>query len=745
MTNNSKITKSHLQRLAYIYVRQSTASQVEHNRESTDRQYKLFNRACELGWAKDQIIVVDNDLAKSANGIVKRNGFDVMFTDVASNKVGLILSIEVSRLARNNSEWYRLLDLCGVTDTLIGDEEGLYHPGLHNDRLLLGMKGTMAEAELHVLRARLNGGIRNKAARGELRRGLPVGLEWGELDGEIRFDPDQAVTGAIRLVFEKFDEFGSVRRVWLYFRSKKIKFPTRRTALSKICWTIPTYHAIHGVLTNPVYAGAYVYGKSRRETYADKHGQIKKRTRMLSESEWAVLITEHHEGYIDWKTYKMNQERISKNTRPGPHNSGAVREGMALLQGLATCGCCGRRLRVYYQGKNGTPGYHCPGNRLVNGRGEYCLRVGGVRIDKAVAEVFLQTVTPAGMEASLLAEQQFEAEYQTTIRQLQRQVERAEYETKRAERRYQAVDPENRLVARTLEAEWEQRLSELNAARSELARREQERPEPLTEEQRQRLQTLGIDLKSVWKAPSTTDRDRKELLNLLVEEVNVRLEKSDKQNKAYLIVRWKGGAVTELDVELRPPHQPTIQTDEKTIDLLQRLAQHYDDATIAGIFNRQGRRTAMGERFNANRVGSLRRYRKIPRCKKSKNKSEGELVTVAKAADILGMAPSTIHRWLMDGFITGEQLTPGAPWRIRMDDGLKSKFVENAPAGFVTMQEATRILGVSRQTVLQRVKLGKLEAVHICHGRRKGLRIKALDNTPTLFNHLSSTGVQYEA
>ena len=624
-----------------------------------------------------------NDLAKSADGIAERNGFDIMFTDVALNNVGLILSIEVSRLAR------------------------------------------------------LNGGIRNKAARGELRRGLPVGFQWGEGDGEVRFDPDQAVTGAIRCVFEKFDEFGSVRRVWLYFRAQGLQFPSRRTQRSRIRWTIPTYPAIHEVLTNPVYGSAYVYGKSRQETYVDERGKLKKRVRRLPQSEWEVLIPEHHEGYIDWKTYQMNQERIGKNTRPGPHKSGAIREGMALLQGLATCGRCGRRLRVYYQGKNGTPGYYCASSHIVNGRGAFCLRVGGLRIDKAISEVFLEVVTPAGTEAALLAEQQFEQEYQRTVQQWQRQVERADYEAQRAERRYQSVEPENRLVARTLEAEWEQRLSELARAQAELAQREQERPEPLTDEQREQLRTLGSDLKRVWKAPTTTDRDRKELLNLLLEEVNILLEKSDKQNNAHLVLRWRGGSISELDVALRPCHQPTIQTDEKTIDLLGRLACHYDDATIAGILNRQGRRTARGERFTANRVGNLRRYRKIARHKRSKNKCEGDLVTITKAAEILGVAPSTVHRWLGDGFIAGEQPTFGAPWRIIMNDELRSRFVEEPPAGFVVMQEATRILGVSRQTVLQRVKQGKLEAVHICRGRRKGLRINVLDDQPTLFSQSS--------
>lgn len=739
--NNTRVSAAHLQRLAYIYVRQSTASQVEHNRESTDRQYKLMERASGLGWPNDRIKVIDTDLAKSADGMAHRTGFDTMFTDVALHNVGLILSIEVSRLARNSSDWYRLLDLCGVTDTLIGDEDGLYHPGLFNDRLLLGLKGTMAEAELHVIRARLNGGIRNKAARGELRRGLPIGLEWGESDGQIRLAADEAVVGAIRLVFEKFAEVGSARRVWLYFRSQQLQLPSRSTPRSEIRWTIPTYHAIHEVLTNPVYSGAYVYGRSQQETYVDQQGQLKKRLRRRPRSEWSVLIPEHHQGYIDWKTYQMNRERIEKNTHPGPHNPGAVREGMALLQGLARCGCCGRRLHVYYQGRNGTPGYYCGNSQIVSGRGEHCLRVGGVRIDKAVTKVFLEAITPAGMEAALQTEQQCQAEYQATIRQWQHQVERAEYEAQRAERRYRTVEPENRLVARTLEAQWEERLSELARAQADLARQEQQRPKSLTEEEREHLCTLGRDLQRVWESPTTTDRDRKELLNLLLEEVDIRLEKSDTQSTAHLTVRWRGGAISELNVDLRVYRQPAIRTDEETLDLLRRLAHHYDDAIIAGILNRQGRRTATGQRFTANHVGNLRRYRKIARHDPSTTASQGDLVTVQKAAEILGFAPSTIHRWLMDGFIVGEQLTPGAPWRIRINDDLRSRFVEMVPAGFVTVQAATQILGVSRQTVLQRVKLRQLEAVHIRCGRRKGLHIKAIDAQPTLFTQSALTEV----
>jgi DNA invertase Pin-like site-specific DNA recombinase len=725
MSNNEKIRPTHLERHAYVYIRQSSPGQVACNRESTDRQYKLVERALQLGWSKQQVTTIDEDQAQSGSEPASNNGFTWMAA----------LSIEVSRVARNNAEWYRLLDLCGVTDTLIGDEDGLYHPGLFNDRLLLGLKGTMAEAELHVLRARLIGGIRNKAARGELRRGLPVGFVWGEGDGEVLFLPDEAVIGAIRTVFEKFDELGSVRQVWLWLRSEGLQFPVRPTPLSEIQWGTPTYAAVHKVLTNPVYAGAYTYGKTCQERYVDETGRVKKRTRHLPQSEWAVLIPDHHEGFIDWETNQMNQARIGRNTRPRPHQAGgAIREGAALLQGIATCGRCGRRLNVYYQGRNSTPGYHCPSSTLVNGRGVYCMRVGGVRIDKAVAEAFLEAVEPAGMEAAVTAQEEIEAEHEASLAQWRLQVERAQYEAERAERRYRAVEPENRLVARTLESEWETRLSELATAEAELAERERQTPKKLTDAQRARIRDLGADLKRVWEAPTTDDRDRKELLGTLLEEVCISIDKE--ASKANLTLRWRGGALSEIEVSLRSHRQPPLRTDESTIDLIRRLAVHYPDAMIAGILNRQGRRTVRGERFTSHKVGCLRRYWKIPRCEKTKPSMEGELVTVAKAAEILGLAPSTLHRWLMDGFIVGEQITPGAPWRIRMTEELRGRFVEEAPEGYVPIVDAMRKLGVSRQAVLQRVKRGELEAIHVRCGRRKGLRIKVIDPQPSLFDNL---------
>lgn len=732
MSYNQKIKSTHLQRLAYIYVRQSTAAQVEFNRESTDRQYKLAQRAITLGWAKQQVKVIDEDLAQSGSSSAQRAGFIMMTKEVALGQVGLILSIEVSRVARNNTDWYRLLDLCSVTDTLIGDEDGLYHPGLFNDRLLLGLKGTMAEAELHVIRARLEGGIRNKAARGELRRGLPVGFIWGEKDGEVIFHPDQAVTGAIHTVFEKFAQMGSARQVWLWFRSQKLRFPLQSNAFSEIRWVSPTYHNIHSVLTNPVYAGVYAYGKTRQERFVDETGQVKKRVKRLPQSQWAVLIHDHHKGFIGWETYEMIQSRIAKNTRPLPHKaSGAIREGSALLQGLATCGVCGRRLRVYYQGRHSTPGYYCGSNRVMENRGKHCMRIGGVRIDQAVSDAFLEAITPAAVDAAILAEKNLKDNHDAALAQWQLQVERLRYEADRAERRYRAVEPENRLVVRTLESQWESCLRKLKDAQNEYDCQQRQRPAKLTPDQRIRIRTLGADLKQVWQAPTTTPRDKKELLNMLLDEVNIVVKREE--NKVLLILRWKGGIISEKEVVLQYKKTPPIRTDQDTIDLVRRLAVHYPDAVIAGILNRQGRKTAHGDRFTSNKVGNLRRYWRIPRFDPDSISSDGELVTIKKAADILGMAPSTIHRWIADGFIAGEQITPGAPWQIRMTEELRARFIEKAPEGYVSMKEAKSILGVTRQTVLQRVKRGELKAVHVHRGKQIGLYIKALNRQRSLF------------
>jgi DNA invertase Pin-like site-specific DNA recombinase len=561
MSEIDKIKPSHLQRLALVYVRQSSAAQVEQNRESTMRQYALADRAAALGWSAPRISVIDEDLGLSGASAHQRGGFARMAAEVALGHVGLVLGLEVSRLARNNADWYRLLDLCSMTDTLIGDADGLYHPSHFNDRLLLGLKGTMSEAELHVLRARLDGGIRNKAARGELRRGLPVGFVWGDADGEVLMHPDEAVTAAVRAVFARFSEFGSARRVWLWFRSEGLTFPSMSHSRAPMRWTAPTYTAIHGILSNPVYAGAYTYGKTRTERFMDGDGNIQSRMRHLPQREWSVLIKDHHDGYIDWLSYEANQQRLGSNTRPRPHQAGgAVREGSAVLQGLATCGHCGRKLHTHYRGQHQAPGYHCSNKGVVNGRGVYCLNVGGVQIDEAVTATFLAAVEPAGLEAALRAAEQLQSDHDGALTQWRLAVERADYEAQRAERRYRAVDPDNRLVARGLETQWEQCLQALEQARRELAQREQSRPRALSADERARVLQLGKDLPRLWRSPSTTLRDKKELLRTLLEDVGISVFRE--QYRALLKLRWRGGLITECDVSLPRSRPATVRTDE---------------------------------------------------------------------------------------------------------------------------------------------------------------------------------------
>ena len=698
MIEHSKIAASHLARQAIVYLRQSSASQVENNRESTERQYALSSRARELGWPADRIVVIDEDLGLSGSGSVIRSGFARLTSEVALARVGIVLGLEVSRLARNNADWHRLIELAGLTDTLIGDADGIYHPALFNDRLLLGLKGAMSEAELHVLRARLDGGIRNKAARGELRRGLPVGFIWGEDDGEILIHPDEAVAHVVRTIFARFTELGSARRVWLWLRANHIKFPLRLGEHQDLRWSEASYHAVHAVLANPVYAGAYVYGKNRHETVLDETGARRKRVRKLPRDEWQVLIKDHHPGYIDWPTFEVNQQRMATNTQPRPHSdasrhsTGAVREGSALLQGIARCGHCGRRLRTHYRGRNAAPGYHCAGKVIVEGRGVYCLNVGGVQIDEAVAAAFLEALEPARLTATIEAAERLESDRETTLKQWRLDVERAQFAVNRAERRYRAVDPDNRLVARSLEREWEEALRALETARVELSRREAARPQLLSADERDKLISLGVDLMAVWHAPSTTARDHKELLRTLIEEVTLHVDRDN-------------------------------------------ACARYPDAVIAGVLNRQGRQTARGHRFDANRVGNLRRHWNIPVCKAQPHTGDGDVLTIHQAASVLGVAPSTLHRHLNDGLIRGEQITPGAPWRIRLTNELKARFLTTPGDGFEPIRDAMDTLGLSRQSLLQRVKHGELESVHVIRGQRKGLWIKTIDQNPTLFEH----------
>jgi DNA invertase Pin-like site-specific DNA recombinase len=723
--SDPKVTAVHLRRAAAVYCRQSTLIQVERNRESTLRQYDLVSRAAALGWPGPAVRVIDADLGVSGSGLAARAGFTELTEQIALGQVGIVLALEVSRLARSSAEWYRLLDLCGITDTLIADESSVYHPGMFDDRLLLGLKGTMSEAELQVLRARMLGGLRNKAARGELRIPLPAGLVWGEAPGQILLHPDEAVRGAIGAVFDRFAACGSARQVWLWLRENGLQLPSARDG--QLTWATAAYPAVHKILTHPAYAGAYVYGRTRGERYIDACGAPASRRRVVtSPQDWQVLLVDHHPGYISWDTYLANTARLAANMAParGGDGTGATREGCALLQGLAICGVCGRRLGVFYRGPaKSVPGYQCNGGVLVGGgQGRFCTRASGLRIDPAVAQHVLETLTPLALQAALDAADQIEAGHDAALEQWRRQAEQARYAATRAERRYRAVDPENRLVARGLEAEWETALQAVRDADAELDRREQARPVQLSPGERAQILALGADLPALWAAPSTTDRDRKELLHALLDDVVVTVD--DQARTARLVLHWKGGLVSETTADLPRP-KPPYRTSEDTISLIGRLAAHYDDSMIAKVLNQQQRRTATGMSFTPANVATIRRRNVIPAHQDGTSHDEdGEAMSVHQAAAELGITASTLYRWLNDGYVPGEQITPGAPWRIRLTDSIRALVADDAPAGWVPVQVATTALGVSRQTVLQRVKRGDLRAVHIRAGRRKGLRIE---------------------
>ncbi len=576
-----------------------------------------------------------------------------------------------------------------------------------------------------------------------MRRGLPVGLIWGEADGEICFHPDEAVTGVIAAVFSQFAVCGSVRATWLWLRGEGLRWPLQKVAYTRrgsgipeITWVEPTYHAVHTTLTHPAYAGAYVYGRTRKERYLDRSGALRQRSRRLPRDQWEVLIPDHHPGFTDWDTYQASQARIGANIRPqaSQPGTGAVREGSALLQGLATCGKCSRKLAIFYAGPaKCVPNYYCQGSaELVNGRGARHMSTGGQAIDAAVAATFLAALAPAALDACLQAARQLEDGHDAALAQHQRQVEQARYNAARAERRYRAVDPDNRLVARGLETGWEQALRELADAEAELARRQAARPTALSAQERAAVLALGDDLGAVWDAPTTTDKDRKQLLRTLLDEVNITLHRDDPSPHASLVLRWKGGAISELTVPLRR-RQPAIRTDEDTVSLIRRLAVHYPDAQIAGILNRQGRRTARGMSYTASRVQSLRYHWNIPCHQRSDHQPEGELLNVTRAARELQIAPSTLLRRLNDGFVAGEQITPGAPWQIRLTDQLRGMLTDTTPDGWLALHHASRALGISRQTVLQKVKRGELNAVLTRTGRRKGLRIEVPRPQDSLF------------
>lgn len=717
---DGKVQPQHLRRLACVYVRQSTMHQVRDHTASAEVQYDLVARATGLGWQRESVKVYDGDLGVTASVPAQRESFRQLVADVGLGRIGVVLGFDVTRIARNNADWYRLLDLCGVCDTLIADSEGIYDPALYNDRLLLGLKGTMSEAEHHFIRTRLLAGIEKKAAAGTLRKRLPVGLDYDQ-DGREVLCADESIRNAVALVFKRFLQYGSAHRVYRSLQSDELLLPARRFGETTIRWARPRYCAVIEMLENPHYAGAYAYGRRKVQRVVDETGQIRSRVETRSRREWKVLIKDHHPGYITWEQYEDIQKRLRGNARASPGEaSSVVREGRALLTGLVRCGRCGRRMVPTYSCKSGDAiRYECNRLNRVHG-GAPCESFAGTRLQNAVVGAVLEALSPASMQITVGALEQIDVEEDAVLKQLEHRLEQARYEADRARRRYEAVEPENRLVARTLESDWNRRMNELAEIERQLTDRRHQLPPPLSSEERHRLLELGLDLKRVWEAPTTTAQERKQLLRTVLEDVVVQVDRS--AAKAAVRLVWQGGAVTELEVKMRRTGEHERVADGELVEDVRKMAQSLTDAQIANALVRRAIRTPTGLPYNAARVEGLRRRYSIREYVPSAASDE-PVYTAQQAAEKLGVKLVTVLRWLKDGFLSGEQAAPSAPWRIRLGQVPKLKVAERAPTGWLPPKAAAKALGVSRATVLHWVQSGKLPAVMAGRGRRSGLRI----------------------
>lgn len=720
----AEITATHRARRAAVYVRQSTLTQVAENLESQRRQYGLVERAVELGWHRNDVLMIDDDLGVSGAG-GPRKGFDRLVAEVGLGHVGIIFAIEVSRLARNNRDWYHLLDLCALVDTVIADADGLYHPSVFNDRLLLGLKGTMSEVELHLIRSRMSGGLWEAARRGELRTHLPVGYEYDNR-GAIVMCQDEAVRETIGLVFRKFAQLGSARQVVAHLADTGVPLPHRDLRDNQVSWRRATYAPVHRMLTNPTYAGVYAYGRSTVQHGLDEEGHLTTRVVWRKAPDWKVLIEDHHAGFITYETFSANLERLRTNWRASRgENGGAVREGAALLQGLIRCGRCGRRMQVTYSGPGGrTRRYACHQAVRLQAAERSCQHLGGVRLDRTVADAFLAALAPASLEATLTALRETEQVWAAERKQRELVVEQARYVAERAKRQFDRVEPENRLVTRSLEHEWEQRLATVAVREEELARFKVSRPAPLSDEEIAWLRAAGADLKSIWNAESTTHRERKQLLRCLVKQTVVTVHRE--RAEADVTIVWAGGATTRLTSKLNRTGEHHRVTSAEVINLVQRLVPDHTDEQVAFVLNRKRLLTAHGKTFNARRVANVRQRLGLPAAIPTRVRDDGDpqWMDVGAAASTLRVSRDTVCRWAREGFLEARQAVPASPWRVRVTDEVRQRVVPDAPPGWVGLAAAAQALGRSKQTVLQRVQSGRLRAVQVTSGQRKGLRIE---------------------
>ena len=598
-----RVTSEHLQREAYLYVRQSTLQQVVENTESTERQYALRHRARALGWGEDQIVVVDDDLGLSGASAKERKGFQHLVAEVGLGKVGLVMGLEVSRLARNNADWHRLLEICALTDTLILDEDGVYDPGHFNDRLLLGLKGTMSEAELHMLRARLQGGLLNKARRGELRIRLPIGLVYDSA-GKVVLDPDQQVREALACLFATFQRTGSARAVIQHFRRNVLLFPSQVTygpRPGKVLWTPLTYHRVLYVLHNPRYAGAYAFGMTRtRKRPSDGTKRIWK----VPQSEWKVLLPAAHEGYISWEQYQHNQHQLASNAAAhgADRRHGPPRSGPALLQGIALCGKCGRRMTVHYRAR-GTPmvpTYICQKEGVENATSK-CNIVPGAPVDETIGRLLVEMVAPANLDVAMEVFDEIRDRREEVVRLHSARLEHARHEAELAQRRFLLVDPGNRLVAADLERRWNDALRAVAALDEECARVAAEQIPDLTTEEMTRIRDLVEDFPRVWNDPRTTPQERKRMVRLLIEDVTLL-----KTDGIHMMVRYKGGATTEVRAPIPLNSWQIRKTSPAVIERIRELACTMTDSDIAEELKAQGIRSGTGLAYSKQMVYTCR-------------------------------------------------------------------------------------------------------------------------------------------
>ena len=654
-----KITPEHLARSAVVYVRQSTADQVLNNHESRRRQYGLVERARALGWSA--IDVIDDDLGRSGSGIA-RPGFEKLLAAICEGRVGAVVSIEASRLARNGRDWHTLLEFCGLVGTLIIDEEAVYEPRQANDRLLLGMKGTMSEMELSLFRQRSLEALKQKARRGELFMTVATGYVRIGHDG-IEKDPDRRVQEAITLVFAKFAELQTVRQLHLWMRQEGINLPAVGYGPEGrgVTWKLPVYNTVHHILTNPIYAGAYAFGRTGSRVTIEAGRKRIVRGFRLERSAWDTLILDHHEGYIGWAEFERNQRLISDNANGRSFMSrGSVRRGEALLAGLLRCGHCGRKLHVAYSGENGSSGrYHCRGGQLNHG-GDRCISFGGMRIDQAVGAEVIERLQPLGVDAAIAATEARGVEDAEKRRHVELALEQARYEVARARRQYDAVDPDNRLVAAELEYRWNERLLAAHGLEQQRDALEASSRPAMTVTERAQLLALGADVERAWHSPDATPATRKRIIRTLIEEIVVSVQ----DDALALVIRWAGNDHTSLSVRKNRRGQHRWSAEADVIELVQVLARQMPDPAIAAVLNRAGKMTGRGHGWTRSRVCSLRNHRQIAAYRNGERAERGE-VTLEEAATVLKVSEATVRRLIQEKVLPAQQLCKGAPWVIR--------------------------------------------------------------------------------